>query len=100
MRVVGMVTRWSARVADGVGEGAADGVGAEEDVGVGEEEVVGGGLAGGEGHGVGLAEPAGREFGDVEGAEFCLGAQLAMVSMMAPVWSVLRSSTAMMWRLA
>ena len=54
---------------DRVAEGAADGVGAEEDVGVGEEEVVGGGLAGGEGHGVGLAEPAGREFGDVDGAD-------------------------------
>lgn len=54
----------------GVGEGDADGGGVEENVGVGEEQVVGGGLAGGEGHGVGFSQPAGREFGDVEDAEF------------------------------
>jgi hypothetical protein len=54
---------------EGVGECETDGGGMEEDVGVGEEEVTRGGVAGGEGHGVGFAEPAGREFGDVDGTD-------------------------------
>ena len=52
-----------------MGKSEADCSGVEEHIGIGEKEVVGAGLPSGKGHGVGFAEPTGRQFGDVEGAE-------------------------------
>ena len=76
-------------------QSAAESIGLEQDIGIGEQQPVASGQVAGAPHGVRLAHPTRRQFCDVDDLEPARRRGGGNRSMISPVRSVERSSTAM-----